>query len=110
MVRHEVSSGETLSGIAVRYGVSTADIKKWNNKKTDLVYVGEVLTIHSVNSSRGFESKPEPIVHTVANGETLWAIARKHGTTTDRILRDNPNIDPKLLKIGDILLVNPETN
>ncbi|MGC9315493.1 MAG: LysM peptidoglycan-binding domain-containing protein, partial [bacterium] len=110
LVRHEVSAGQTMSGIAVRYGVSVADIRKWNDKNSDVLIVGEVLNIYTSNSSNGFTSKPEPIIHTVASGENLWSIARKYNTTTDALLRDNSSIDPKLLRIGDILLVKPDAN
>jgi len=110
LVRHEVSAGQTMSGIAVRYSVSVEDIKKWNNKTSDVVIVGEILSIYTTKSTNGFTSKPEPIIHTVASGENLWSIARKYKTTTDALLRDNSSIDPKLLRIGDILLVNPDCN
>ncbi len=110
LIRHEVESGETLSEIAVRYGVSTAEIKEWNNKTSDMLSVGEVLNIHAVISSAGFSNSPEPIIHKVSRGETVWTIARKYGTTTDAILRDNSSIDPKILHVGDILLVNIDDN
>ncbi len=110
LVRHEVSAGQTMSGIAVRYSVSVEDIRKWNDKKSDVLIVGEVLNIYTSSSSNGFTSKPEPIIHTVASGENLWSIAQKYETTTDALLRDNSNINPKLLRIGDILLVNPDSN
>lgn len=110
LVRHEVEAGETLSEIAVRYGVSTLEIRNWNDKDSDMLSVGEVLNIHTTTSVQGFASKPEPIIHKVSRGETLWTIARKYGTTTDAILKDNSSIDPKILRVGDILLVNVDDN
>lgn len=44
-VKHTVKSGETLSGIAVKYGVTVSQIKKLNNLKTDRIRVGQVLII-----------------------------------------------------------------
>ena len=42
---HTVKSGETLSKIAVRYGVSVADIKRWNGLKSDMIQIGQKLKI-----------------------------------------------------------------
>jgi hypothetical protein len=42
---HHVKSGETLSGISRKYGVSVAQIKKLNGLKSDLIRVGQVLKL-----------------------------------------------------------------
>ena len=44
-VRHVIARGETLSTIAERYRVSSASIRRSNSLKTDVVRVGQVLTI-----------------------------------------------------------------
>lgn len=44
-VRHVIARGETLSGIAERYRVSSASIRKTNSLRTDVLRVGQVLTI-----------------------------------------------------------------
>jgi N-acetylmuramoyl-L-alanine amidase len=44
-VRHVISRGETLSTIAERYRVSSSSIRRSNSMKTDVVRVGQVLTI-----------------------------------------------------------------
>ena len=45
IVRHSVARGETLSGIAERYRVSSASIRRTNSLRTDVLRVGQVLTI-----------------------------------------------------------------
>ena len=43
---YTVASGDVLSGIAVRFGVTVADIQKWNNiKNPDMIFAGQKLTI-----------------------------------------------------------------
>jgi lysophospholipase L1-like esterase len=42
---HYVKSGQTLGGIARKYGVTVAQIKKWNNLKSDKIYVNQRLVI-----------------------------------------------------------------
>ncbi len=44
-IRHVISSGETLSGIAERYRVRLATLKRYNEVKGDVIRVGQVLTI-----------------------------------------------------------------
>lgn len=41
-----VKRGDTLSGIAQRRKVSIAKIKKWNNLKSDRIYIGQKLRIY----------------------------------------------------------------
>ena len=43
---HTVKAGDTLSGIASRYGTTTSALQKKNNiKNADLIYVGQVITL-----------------------------------------------------------------
>jgi N-acetylmuramoyl-L-alanine amidase len=44
-VRHVIARGETLSQIAERYRVSSASIRRTNSLRTDMLRVGQVLTI-----------------------------------------------------------------
>jgi len=45
LVRHVIARGETLSEIAERYRVSSASIRRTNSLRTDVLRVGQVLTI-----------------------------------------------------------------
>src|SRR5690625_1052449 len=42
---YTVKSGDTLSHIASRNGVTVANLKKWNNLKSDLILIGQKLSI-----------------------------------------------------------------
>ena len=44
-LRHVIARGETLSGIAERYRVSSAGIRHSNSLRSDVLRVGQVLTI-----------------------------------------------------------------
>ena len=44
---YTVASGDVLSGIAPRFGVTVAQIQQWNNiKNPDIISVGQKLTIY----------------------------------------------------------------
>ena len=44
---YTVAAGDILSGIAVRFGVTVAEISLWNNiKNPDLIYAGQKFTIY----------------------------------------------------------------
>ncbi len=45
--KHKVKRGETLSKIAAKYGVTVADIKKWNGMRRNKVVRGRVLKINT---------------------------------------------------------------
>ena len=48
---------------------------------------------------------PAPLVHTVASGDTLWALSRRYGVSVDGLVRANALADPDLLSIGDRLVI-----
>ena len=44
---YTVVSGDVLSGIAIRFGVTVAQIQQWNNiKNANVISVGQKLTIY----------------------------------------------------------------
>ena len=46
VIIHTVQSGQTLSGIAARYGVSVARIREWNNIRGTMIRTGQRLRIY----------------------------------------------------------------
>ena len=93
---HIVRKGETLGGIAMKYGVKLSDLQKWNQTKSS-INIGQKLIVHG--SSKGndefYSSTPTTksggyIYYTVKKGDTLWEIAKKFdGVTLNDILELN---------------------
>lgn len=107
VVKHKVRSGESLSAIASRHGVSITKIKQWNNLRSDKIYVGQVLTIYKngggSSSASNTVQTPNPeqaSIHVVAEGDTLYKIAQKYGQSVDKIMEWNQIKDPKALVKG----------
>jgi N-acetylmuramoyl-L-alanine amidase len=84
---HKVAKGETISGIAKKYGVSTEEVLKANGLGSrDRIYPGQEIKVHA---SHGGASVDRVTVHTVKRGETVAKIAGKYGTTTKAVLSAN---------------------
>lgn len=45
--QHRVQRGQTLSGIAKRYGVKVSSIMEWNNLRSSTIYPNQILYIYS---------------------------------------------------------------
>lgn len=88
---HKVGSGDTLSGLAVRYGVTAAQLRAWNQLSSDRLKVGQTLRIQA-DTTR----------YVVRAGDTLSTIARKHKVSIRQLENWNPSRD-KLLKPGQTL-------
>jgi LysM repeat protein len=80
---HTVAPGESLWVIARRYGVSEVALRGANDLTGTRILPGQDLVIPSDGEM------PERIRHEVRPGESLWTIARSHGTTVDQIRRTN---------------------
>ncbi|MCJ7840617.1 LysM peptidoglycan-binding domain-containing protein [Lederbergia sp. NSJ-179] len=60
---YKVVSGDTLSGIAVKYGTTVKELKSLNGLNSDLILVGQVLKVKASSSptnNNKAEAKPNP--------------------------------------------------
>ena len=107
---HRVRPGETLSGIARRYGTTVEALRRANNLGSrSMIKAGATLRLPSATA---LEREESPVAaqeyrHQVRPGETLSGIARRYGTTVEALRRAN-NLDSRsTIKAGAWLLVPP---
>lgn len=48
---------------------------------------------------------PTPVIHSVAEGETLLGIAIQYGVTVEALTAANPQVNPRLLSVGTLLTI-----
>lgn len=98
--RHTVTRGETLSGIAAKYGVSMATLREMNRLKRDVVWVGQRLKVPASNSV----AARAPVRHKVVRGDSLTAIAAHYGVSPQAIIQAN-NMKSSNVMLGQTLKI-----
>jgi len=102
---HRIARGETLSGIAARYGVSTRELAAANGLGNgNLIRAGQRLRLP------GAGPEPAPIggqIYEVRAGDTLAGIARRHGLDGAELARINNLADPDRIRVGQMLRLGP---
>ncbi len=127
MIEHEVASGQTLSGIAVKHGVSQRSIERANpGLQPDKIRVGQKLKVclpgkSSSKSSSKSKSKSSGrscgggktiAEHEVKSGDTLSGIASKYDVNVKTITSRNSRLknDPNSLRVGQVLEICADTS
>ncbi len=103
-------SGDTLSSIAARHGVSVGALARANGiADANLIAAGRRLVIPSGGSAAagsGASSGPSGGgSYRVRPGDTLGAIAARHGTTVGALAALNGISDPGMISAGRVLSV-----
>ncbi|MCK4892439.1 MAG: LysM peptidoglycan-binding domain-containing protein [Calditrichia bacterium] len=111
-INHRIRRGETLSEISRKYGVSIAEIKRFNRIRGTMIRAGHYLVIPYPQNkqyarelarrsarkptSNSYRRKPvknvpgkNKYVHVVTKGQTLWDISNLYGVSITEIRRWN---------------------
>lgn len=110
---HVVREGETLFRIARKYGVSVEEIRRWNAIGNQALPIGQELIIYLEKpDSDPLRVSPEMekyVTHKVQEGETLYAISKAFGVSTDSLRRLN-HLPDESISIGQTLLIREKKN
>jgi membrane-bound lytic murein transglycosylase D len=111
-INHRIRRGETLSEISRKYGVSIAEIKRFNRIRGTMIRAGHYLVIPYPQNKQyarelarrsaqrptrnSYRQKPvknvpgkKKYVHVVTKGQTLWDISNLYGVSITEIRRWN---------------------
>lgn len=124
---YTVQAGDSLSKIARRFDTSVTALKAANGKSSDMIRVGEMLTVPAAGTAVATAQTVAPAAaaptpstpsrtlapssgaartHTVKAGEYPGKIARQYGMTTNELLAMNSITDPRKLRVGQELRVS----
>lgn len=99
IISYTVQKGDTLSGIAKKFGISEDTIKWRNSLRADTITVGDTLEVLPVTG----------VAHKVASGDTIYSIAKKYSSNPQSIVDFpfNDFADPQTfsLVIGQNIIV-----
>jgi len=132
---YTVKDGDTLAGIAARFGVSLEDLRDANpNVDASRLSIGQTVKLPpatgappAATPTPAATEAPAPATvaaptvaaptstpsslgqtYVVQDGDIPVRIAEKFGITVEELLAANPGIDPTRLNIGDVLIIPPK--
>lgn len=125
-VTYKVKEGDVLGSIAIKYGVSVAQLRSWNNIRGNLIRVGQNLTIYVPETTARrlghsqAQAQPQTatsqgsdanyIYHRVQRGDTLWDIARQYPGVSSTDIKQINNLSTDKLIPGQVLKIKPRSS
>ncbi len=108
---HLVTSGENLSTIALKYGISPQELIDLNNlRDANYLYLGQRLALPPNITEKKVKSKRIVHSHVVKRGETLSSIAKDHNLSTEDLIAINKLSQPNILSPGEEISLGTKTN
>ncbi|EAD0712154.1 1,4-beta-N-acetylmuramoylhydrolase [Listeria monocytogenes] len=109
---YTVAKGDSLWKIANNNKVTIANLKAWNNLKSDFIYPGQKLKVSAGSTTNTNTAKPSTNnpsnstvkTYTVKKGDSLWAISRQYKTTVDNIKSWN-KLTSNMIHVGQKLTI-----
>ena len=115
-------AGDSLWGIAHKFGMTLDELKKANGLTSNNLYVGQTLKVRksaqqntnnetnqNQNSNGNNNDRPQQTVtsagtYTVKSGDSLWGIATKHGCSVNDLKSWN-HLSSNLIHVGQKLVI-----
>ena len=103
---YTVMAGDTLSGIAAKFGTTYQELAAINGiEDPNVIHVGQIIKLKGNATS----TPQGGTTYTVQAGDTLSGIAAKYGTTYQELAALNGIADPNIIHVGQVLKVSGST-
>ena len=126
---HVVEQGETLYGLAKRYGVTIDDLIASNPNSENGLKVGQKLVIPSTSTAHSTRDANQevinafsnstaqiavaqtgdPVIHEMKDGESIYTLAKQYNSTIEGIITPNPGLEPDEYIAGARVKVIPNS-
>ncbi len=99
---YEVKPKETVYSLSKKLGITQEELIKYNPqvadglKKNELLYFPRGVIKNTSSSYKTYKIK---------KGESLYSIAKKYGTTVDKLLEINPEVSKDKYKTGTVIFI-----
>lgn len=104
---HVIRAGETLAGIASRYGVTVEQLAEANGiTDPSRIYIGTRLSLTGQSFVADSTDAGSATTHTVQAGDTLGSIARRYGVDVNELARTNGISNPNRIQVGQKLTIS----
>jgi LysM repeat protein len=116
--RYEIQRGDTLNGIAKRYGLTFKELVEANNiTDPNRIFPGQKLIIPGYQLPKPqpeleVQAPPPPLpgpdqqfVYTIVSGDTLNTVAKRYGITVRELIEANNIDNPNMLRLGQRLII-----
>lgn len=116
---YTVVAGDSLYAIAKKFGVTIAQLKSWNQLSSDMIYVGQKLSIQTGTGNTTVMPNPstptapstpssstdlKTQTYTVVSGDSVWKIANQFGISMEA-LRSQNHIQNNFIYPGQVLKI-----
>ena len=111
---YKVRKGDTVSEIAERYHVSTAELRNWNNISGNKIYYGQSLKIFTSGTTSSFvesstSSEGNVNYHKIKSGETIGGIAEQYKVSSSSIREWNNLTNDKIIAGATLKIYSDST-
>lgn len=122
LATYTVQAGDNMVSIARKHGTTSAILNELNGLKKDgIIRIGQKIKLPKTAAATPTEiaqtptTEPESpkteaqvantVKHTVTDKETFYSIAKDHKVSIDALIKENPSINPKALRVGQIVQI-----
>lgn len=112
--KYKVKKGDNLSEIAEKFGVTTQQVKKWNNISGNKIVAGKTLKIYNSTTSSSYgdnttKNSSNVNYYKIKSGDSIGSIAEKYGVKVSEIQKWN-NISGNKILAGNTLKIYSDAN
>ncbi len=122
VTRYTVEPGDTITSIAAKFQTNGGVLRELNDLPSNVLHVGDVLRVPSAAAPLppkvakaaarvdGRDRTARPNIHVVRRGDSLWAIARRHGMDVNTLAVMNGMHPSDTLRAGQRLKLTKKSS